>query len=657
MQLERLTKSFGERTLFTDVSIALEPGMRLAIVGPNGSGKSTLLRILRGEEVPDQGAVRIPPGRHMGFVTQEIEPDLLHLPLKEYVLLDVPKWGELWEKMSTAKGAELAALSARQEEMERRFGYHPERIAERMLTGLGFSCEEMELPLSAVSGGMRERTKLARAMVMGTDILLLDEPTNHLDLEGVLWLERFLSAHAGILILVAHDRTLLEAVSTHTLVLGRPQPVLKQGRLSEVMEWMAEKEALESRQAAQLRQERAHLQSFVDRFRAKATKATQAQSRVKRIEKVDAALRELEPVRGRNRRPAFAWPEPERANTLIAEAKDMELALPSGRRLLENISFSLQRGERIALVGRNGAGKSTLLKVLAGEASPTAGRLERGSKVRVGFFHQHAAERLRPTATVLQEMRRMCDPATTEQELRSVLGRFLLGETYWDRATGSLSGGEKSRLVMAGLFLSRANLLLLDEPTNHLDIESRQALTDSLAHFSGTLLVVAHDRDLLRAATASVWEVNAGQLRIGTEDVDSYLSRRESEAEAEACPAEVASQGRGVLEEESSGAPVRSLSKKEQAEVRNRYFRLLKPLNEEYAELEKELEEHLGQLSLLEERLADPTTYEGGADVAELQREHAWTNRAGEKAMARMEEIETEREALETRKEQELAQG
>jgi ATP-binding cassette, subfamily F, member 3 len=638
--LDNLTKSYGDRDLFRDLSLEAGPGMRLAVIGPNGCGKSTLLQILAGQRSADSGQVVMPKGSRIGYVAQELGERALDMELLPYVLEVVPSWSELWREWERVEGEQEAIrLSHRQEELERRFGYNPEHRAKAILQGLGFTPERMGMRLATLSGGWRERAKLSRAMLGGGDILLLDEPTNHLDLEAILWLENYLESFQGILLFIAHDRYLLERISTHILSLSGERPVLRPGTLSDYLEWKLERDSLQRKQAERIHEEIGRKKAFIDRFRYKASKASQAQSRVLQVEKLKKELVALTPER-QGRRLDFSFPEPERAGKVIAGGVDLGFSFSDGTKLFHGLDFHIFNGQKIALVGSNGAGKSTLLKLIMGSLAPTRGRVALGSTTKIGYFSQHQEEILQPEGSVLGEVRRFSHPHTTEEQLRSVLGLFLLSEDYWDRRVRSLSGGEKNRLVLATLFLRRANFLVLDEPTNHLDLESREALVGALIEYPGTVLMVAHDRFLLSEAADEVWKLEDGALQFLSVSFDDYLQgldRVDQQAKAETGPKK----------------RERQQSRKEQGDVRNRFYRELKPLKEEYDGLEAQLDGVLARQEELERELADPATYGRSDQLAVLSRGYQDSLAQGEGLMERMaylekriQDIEAERDQL-----------
>lgn len=637
--VQAVSKAYSGVDLFMGLSMEVHSGTRLALVGPNGCGKSTLLRIMAGETAPDSGKVTVPKGSQIGFVRQELGAVDLAKPLQEFVLEVLPSWGEFWTQWRAAldRGDEAALirLHDRQEELEHQYGYNPEHRAHAILSGLGFAPSVFSRPVGELSGGWRERAKLARVLVAGADILFLDEPTNHLDLEAVEWLESYVLSFEGVLVFVAHDRYFLDRVANKVLFLGGEKPFLRDGNFTQFLEWNAERNDQIRRQADKLRTEIGKKQAFVDRFRAKATKAKQAQSRLGQIGKLQNELQTLTPET-RARTLSFSWPEPERGNQTVLSAVELSFSFPDAA-LFSDLSFNIYRGQKIGLVGPNGRGKSTLIKLITGQLKPSQGRINMGSSIVTGYFSQHQTDIVRPAFTVMSEIKRLASPSCTDLQLKSALGLFMLGERYWEKKVEDLSGGEKNRLVLSTLFLSRANFLILDEPTNHLDMESREALMDALSAYQGTMLVVAHDRYLLSEVVSEIWELHADGIEVHQCGFDEYHARKKAR---EAQEQEKPDMTRAVRNEQK-------LKKREQAEMRNRIYQQLKPLRKKYEKLEAELEANLVEQETLETRLADPATYEDVPLSRELgQRFAALQNRA-EELMSDLAYLEKELQELE----------
>ncbi|MDY0305739.1 MAG: ribosomal protection-like ABC-F family protein [Desulfovibrio aminophilus] len=647
-----LVKAYGGEDLFDGLSFEIAPGMRLAVAGPNGCGKSTLLRILAGEVEPDGGQVAMEKGARLGYVAQELGDEDLEQALLPWVLAALPSWGSFWREweQAVASGdeARIRALSERQHELEAGMGYNPEHRARAILTGLGFSEDKHLRRIGELSGGWRERAKLARVLLQGADVLLLDEPTNHLDLEAVEWLENYLLNFRGAVAFVAHDRVFLDRVGSHVLFLGGARPMLRKGSFAEFLEWEAEAAQQREREAAKLSARIEHEQSYIRRFRVKARKAAQAQSKLKKVEKLQAELSKVQDdTRGSRpgRSLAFALPEPRRGDKVAVSAVDLEFAYQGDHKVWHKLDFQVFRGRKIALAAPNGAGKSTLLKLIAGSLKPTHGHVKIGPNTDMAYFSQHQTEILRPTGSVLSEIRRLSDPRNTEEQLMGVLGLFLLGEPYFERPVAALSGGEKSRLLLATLFLARPNFLLLDEPTNHLDLESREGLVQALRDYEGTLLFVAHDRYLMSEVADEIWSLSQDGIVVFSGGFAEYDAHRRAEQAAEKAAETSPAKSRADKED-----------KRRAAEIRNRISREMKPLKDEYAKLEGELDKALTEQAELEAGLNDPATYADSGKALELNARYRETSEWAEGLIERMGRLELEMERLNGLKQEMLAE-
>ncbi len=639
--LQDISKYYGARSIFENFSLDIEPGTRLCVCGPNGTGKSTLLRIIAGVESTDAGQVILAKNCRLGYVEQEFEPKMLQKNLLQYVQEALPDWQDFWVEWEQALAqndeAKLTQLMAKQHELEVLYGYNPENRAKTVLSGLGFSERKLDLTLAQLSGGWRERAKLARVLTAGADILLLDEPTNHLDIEAVEWLEAFLLSFKGVLVFVAHDRVFMDNVGTHVLYLGMSRPFVRKTNFTQFLAYQEDLEMQRQREAKALQDEISRKMAFVERFRAKASKARQAGSQQKMAKKLEKELANHQPEQKR-RNLSFSWPKPSRTEKTVLSAVDVAFAFAdNGKSLWPPLSFTLYRGQRIALVGPNGCGKSTLLKILAGNLEKNSGTVAMGPLVQMGYFSQHQLEILRSSGTVLSEIRRLSDPRTTEEELMSVLGLFLLGQAYFERKVENLSGGEKSRLILATLFLSRSNFLILDEPTNHLDLESREALITALESFEGTVLLVAHDRWLLSALADEAWAISEEGITIYEGGFAEYDAVRRQLALKNVNPTpEKDSPTLNLSREEQKQL------KREQAQRRNALYKEIKPLQNEYAAKELELEKWLQEMSDIEQNLADPEIYANGEQSTLLLKRFNELQNITEQLMERMAQIEAE---------------
>ena len=653
LNIQNISKSFGGRDILGDFSLEIQSGVRLCVCGPNGSGKSTLIRILADKEAPDTGKVILPREARLGYVEQELDEDRLDMQLLAFVLDVLPDWNDFWKAWEQAEtssdGAAIQRLSARQHELELKYGYNPEHRAKAVLSGLGFAEHKWYGALRELSGGWRERAKLARVLTAGSDVLLLDEPTNHLDLEAVEWLESFLLDYRGVLVFVVHDRVFMDKVGTHILYMGgNGKAVFRKGSFTRFLDTQEELEEQRVREAARIQDEIERKMDFVRRFKAKATKARQAGSRQKMAKKLEKELEGLQ-AEPKRKELGFKWPSPPQSDRTVLSVADLAFSFADGKKMWDRLSFTLYRGQKIALVGPNGCGKSTLLKLIMGKAEKTGGSIVLGQQVKVGYFSQHQLDTINPAGTVLGEIRRLSDPRTTEEELMSVLGLFLLGQNYFDRGVGSLSGGEKSRLILAALFLARCNFLILDEPTNHLDLESREALIEALAAFEGTLLMVAHDRHLLNEAAEQIWSLSSSGFALYERGFEEYAEARRQErlqenaAALEARRAE-ASRVSGLTREDLKRR------KREQAEARKALYKAMKPLQDRYAALETDLEDVLARQTEAEALLADPDVYADSARAARLLKDFHGLQTQGEALLEKMAGVEAELASYELRK-------
>ncbi len=650
--LHEISKAYGGRDLFSGFSLDIDSGMHLCVCGPNGMGKSTLLRLIAGTEVPDAGRVLLPQGCRLGYVEQELSEEALGTELLTYVLDVVHDWNEFWADWEAAAregdDSRLAGLMRRQADLEARYGYNPENRAKTVLSGLGFSEARWHRPLGSLSGGWRERAKLARVLTAGADVLLLDEPTNHLDIDAVEWLEDFIRGFQGSLVFVAHDRVFMDHVSSHILYLGGGRPVFRKATYSQFLRLQEEYELQRERERKALEEDMSRKMAFVDRFRYKATKARQAGSRLKQVKKLEKELEGYRPP-PKVRELRFSWPAPPHAEKVIFQARELAFRFPDGKRMWDALNFTIYSGQRVAFVGHNGCGKSTLIKILAEQISHTGGILQRSASARVGYYAQHQMELLRPGATVLSQIRGMSDPHTTEEELMSVLGLFLLGQPFFDRQVSTLSGGEKCRLVLASLFLRRCNLLLLDEPTNHLDLESREALAAALSHFDGTLVMVAHDRWLLGETGCEIWALD----ETGLTPYDSFAAYDavrhavKPEQTAKAPQPEPQADANRILPRQSLSREEQKRLRREQAEARNALHKKLKPLRTKYARLEEELNAAMNEEQETETRLADPGTYADRELSAKLLARYEELKARSESLLNRLDELETQIAAME----------
>jgi ATP-binding cassette subfamily F protein 3 len=588
----------GERLLLSQVDLALHAGWRVGVIGRNGCGKSSLFATILGEHDADQGDIDLPGKVRIASVSQET-PSLPDAAI-DFVLSGDTELHEVMQAEAKAMEAEdwdgVAAAHQRLAEIN---GYDGTARAGKLLHGLGFPPETHNTPVSDFSGGWRVRLNLARALMMPSDLMLLDEPTNHLDLDAVLWLEQWLLKYPGTLLMISHDREFLDGLSTHTLHLHEGRAKLYTGDYTSFERQRAEH--LRQQQIAHDKEqaERAHLQSFIDRFKAQASKARQAQSRMKRL----AKLTGTEAVRAeRSFRIAFAEP-PKLPHSLIRlNHVDAGYRGDAGPvKILADVGFGLEAGDRIGLLGPNGAGKSTLVKTLVGELPLLTGERVAHPDLRIGYFAQHTVESLHEGQSPLWHLKELA-PNAGEQQLRNFLGRWnFVGDRAFESVDG-FSGGERARLALALIAYLEPNVLLLDEPTNHLDLDMREALAEALSDFPGAIVLVSHDRHLIGLVCESFWRVADGKVEEFNGDLDEYaawLRSRNNEPKS-AKPAAAAKPA-------PAPKPVRSKPETDAAAKR------LKQVEARIAVLQTEL----GQI---EAQLADPAIYgnDGGIEVAQL---------------------------------------
>ncbi len=589
LSLQHVSLRRGARLLLAGADLTVFPGHKVGLTGANGSGKSSLLALVRGELTPDEGSVELPAGWVVAHVAQETPA--VDAAAVDYVMDGDAELRRVQSDLADAEqhgdGARLAELHSRLEAID---GYRAHARAARLLHGLGFSPEEQTQPVRSFSGGWRMRLNLARALMCRSDLLLLDEPTNHLDLDAVLWLQEWLRTYPGTLLLISHDRDFLDLVVERIVHLEHETLRAYEGNYSAFERQRAE--ALAQQQSLYERQQReiSHMEDFVRRFRAKATKARQAQSRLKALERMEriAPAHVDSPFHFRFFAP-LKLPHP-----LLR--LDQATVSYGGPPVLAGVDLGLQPGDRIGLLGRNGAGKSTLVKLLAGVLAPNAGQRNPATDLRVGYFAQHQLEQLSPEDSPLLQLQRL-DPKATEQELRDFLGGFGFAGDKALAPCGPFSGGEKARLVLALTVYQRPNLLLLDEPTNHLDLEMRHALAMALQEFEGAMVVVSHDRHLLRTVADTLWLVADGGVRPFDGDLDDYARWLAQLRSGE--PA-----GTATADGEHTAA-ARKERRRLEAERRER----LKPLRREMERLDAALERLRARQVDLEQSLADPALY------------------------------------------------
>ncbi len=593
--LSDVTLRRGPQKLLSDVSISIHTGYKVGLTGANGTGKSSLFAMLRGELGQDEGTVSIPPNWVVAHVAQQTPSTTISA--LEYALQGDTEYIDLHKQLENAEGALLGELHGSLDAID---GYTTESRAATLLNGLGFSQEQISNPVDSFSGGWRMRLNLAQALMCRSDLLLLDEPTNHLDLDAVIWLQSWLVQYEGTLVLISHDREFLDAVVKHIAHIEHAKLTLYTGNYTAFEKIRAERFAQQQSAYEKQQREKAHMQKYVDRFRAQATKAKQAQSRLKalgRMEEISAAQVDS-PFH-------FKFFDPEKLPERLLNVVNASIGYGDNI-IVSDLKMQLMPGQRIGLIGPNGAGKSTLIKYLAGElqsiSTDKEGESWQAQDLKIGYFAQHQLEQLRVDLTALQQLRAL-DKEAREQDLRNYLGGFGFKGERVDEPVEPFSGGEKARLVLALLVYQKPNLLLLDEPTNHLDLQMRHALSVALQDFSGAMVIVSHDRHLLKTVTDELVIVHDGRAEEFDGDLDDYAKFINESSKLLALAGKDTNSGSSQDESE------KGLSKKEQRQLEAQRRKQLQPLLNQLKKAEKQLNELSVKQSELEKQLSDPDIY------------------------------------------------
>ncbi|HEK0909031.1 ATP-binding cassette domain-containing protein [Pseudomonas putida] len=623
IRLSNLTLQRGPQRLLEGAEMTLHTGHKAGLIGANGAGKSSLFALLRGELSPDAGDCQIPADWRIAHMRQEV--DTLDRLAVDYVLDGDLRLRKVQADLAAAEQAhDGTALARLHSELDSADGYTADARARKLLAGLGFTAEQMDRRVGDFSGGWRMRLNLAQALMCPSDLLLLDEPTNHLDLDAILWLEDWLKGYPGTLLLISHDRDFLDAVVDHVLHVEQRKLNLYKGGYSAFERTRAERLAQQQQAYEKQQAQRAHMEKYIARFKAQATKARQAQSRIKALERMEelSAAHVDSPF-------DFVFREAHKISSPLLDLAEGRLGY-GDKTILEKVKLQLTPGARIGLLGPNGAGKSTLIKNLAGELEPLSGRLARGENLAVGYFAQHQLDSLDDKASPLLHLQRLA-PAEREQTLRDFLGGFDFRGDRIDEPVVNFSGGEKARLALALIAWERPNLLLLDEPTNHLDLEMRLALTMALQEFAGAVVVVSHDRHLLKSTTNDFLLVADGKVDTFDGDLDDY--------------------SRWLIDYRQRTAPVSNTSvnpdktdKKAQRQAAAALRQQLAPHKKAADKLETELGQVHTQLAEIETALGDSGLYDA-ARKDELRdllaRQTKLKQREGELEEAWMEALET----------------
>ncbi|MEB0040254.1 ATP-binding cassette domain-containing protein [Pseudomonas sp. MH10] len=635
IRLQNLTLQRGPQRLLEDAELTLHAGHKAGLIGANGAGKSSLFALMRGELTPDSGDCLLPADWRIAHMRQEIET--LERLAVDYVLDGDLRLRQAQSDLAAAELAQDGSAQARfHAELDAADGYTADARARKLLAGLGFTNEQMDRQVGDFSGGWRMRLNLAQALMCPSDLLLLDEPTNHLDLDAILWLEDWLKSYTGTLLLISHDRDFLDAVVDHIAHVEQKKIILYRGGYSAFERARAERLAQQQQAYDKQQVARAHMEKFIARFRAQATKARQAQSRMKALERMEelSAAHVDSPF-------DFTFRESDKISSPLLDMSDARLGYGE-RAVLEKVKLQLTPGARIGLLGPNGAGKSTLIKNLAGELEPLSGRLVRGENLIVGYFAQHQLDSLDSKASPLLHLQRIA-PTEREQTLRDFLGGFDFRGPRLDEPVLNFSGGEKARLALALIAWGKPNLLLLDEPTNHLDLEMRLALTMALQEFSGAVLVVSHDRHLLKSTTDDFLLVADGLVQTFDGDLEDYA--------------------RWLVDYRLRNAPVNNTpvnpdktDKKAQRQQAAALRQQLAPHKREADKLERDLGTLHEKLSTVEAGLADSTNYDAAnkdklrdllADQAKLKIREAELEETWMEALELLELLESMQAELE----------
>ena len=621
LHINDLTFRIGGRLLFDQATVHIPAGQRIGVIGRNGAGKSTLFRLIRGEAHPDAGSLNIRPRTSMGWVAQDM-PDGERTPLDFVLAADQERATLLDEAETCTDPHRIGDIHDRLAAIDAHTG---EARAAAILAGLGFSADEQIRPLSSFSGGWRMRVALAATLFQEPDLLLLDEPTNHLDLEATLWLQTHLSTWRGTLLVISHDRELLNEVAQRIVhVENGGKLVSYVGNYDTFERTRREKMALSAKSMAKQIEQRKKIQSFIDRFKAKATKAAQAQSRVKMLERMDPVATVVE-----DRPVVFDFPSPDPLPPPLMSMDGVQAGY-DGKAVLSGLNFRIDMDDRIALLGANGNGKSTLAKVLAGRLAPMSGHFTKPSKLKIGYFAQNQTDELIVTDSAYRHMARVL-PDLPEAKVRGHLGRFGFEQNRADQAVSSLSGGEKARLLFALMSREAPHMMILDEPTNHLDIDSREALVAALNAYEGAVILISHDPRLVELVADSLWLVDGGTVSAFDGDLADYRRLLMDKAQG--------SRGGG----EKSGA---SANRKEERRAAAQARAQLAPLKKQVEKLEKDMERLQGRKREMDAALSDPALYSGPPDrLTKLRKDLADVERslgeAESKWLSAVEDYET----------------
>jgi len=619
-----ISKSYSDQELFSGVSFNVGMSDRIAVIGRNGTGKTTLFEIIAGNIMPDSGSISLRRDTAIGYLRQDVQTSsgralLEHVSSSSHVVSDLAhKIRLIQEGLAEEKDKEtvtglLKELGELQHLYEAKGGYDSEHEAKIVLSGLGFAESDFGRALSEFSGGWQTRIELARLLFLNPDILLLDEPTNYLDLETQRWFENYLKRYHGAVLVTSHDRAFLNNVASKILSIEDDGVIFYRGNYDSYV--LAREKDIKTQQAAARRQELkiSRQMRFIERFRAKNTRASQVQSRIKQLEKMERVT-----VPRSTKKIKFNFPEPPRSGRVVIELKHVDKSY--GQHVVyRDLNLALERGDRAAIVGINGAGKTTLLRILAGVLPFESGQRIIGHNVTTAYFAQYYIESLNPRSSIIEELRSAA-PDEPEQRLRGLLGAFLFSGDDVTKNISVLSGGEKTRVAIARMLIRPANFLLLDEPTNHLDIPSREILTDALNAYKGTLCFITHDRMLIREIANKIIEVRDGRITVFLGSYDDYLQQS---AASYAVTNTEENRSHGRQPHGLSTTVQKRRRKALEARLRNEYYRVISPINQRIAAIEQEVTVITERIKEIETIIADPAHYEDSQNIVAVNREYA----------------------------------
>lgn len=638
IQFDQVSLRRGGRVLFQKASMQIHPGWKVGLTGVNGAGKSTLFAALLGELGADEGSLTRPSGWTVAHMAQEVQA--LDMPALDFVLSGDEEYWQIQKQLAQPEqlsDSELAQLHGRFDEIH---GYSAPSKAAQLMAGLGFMEHQLRLDVSSFSGGWRMRLNLARTLMSRSDLLLLDEPTNHLDLDAILWLEDWLNAYEGTLILISHDRDFLDAVTDHILHIENQELTLYTGNYSTFEVTRSERLAQQQQAFEKQVEARAHLQKFIDRFKAKATKARQAQSRIKQLEKMQllAPAHVDTPF-------TFSFREPTKMSSPLLTLDQAEIGYP-GKSIASKISLQITPSSRIGLLGMNGAGKSTLIKSLVGDLALLNGQRKASELLNIGYFAQHQMDALDAQASPMLQLSRLADKQISEATLRSFLGSFGFSGERMDTPCESFSGGERARLALALIVWQRPNVLILDEPTNHLDLDMRHALSMALQDFEGAVVLVSHERQLIASVCDDLLLVHAGRCTEFAGDLQDYAKwlreARQQQINAQTALAQASASTN------KTAAPAK-VDKEAQRKLAAQRREETRPLRKKIEQCESQIEKIQPRLASIEEQLADSSLYEASRkeDLLKLMNEQTSLKATLEQAEETMLELMMELETLE----------